>query len=310
MVFYKGEKSQLHESYLLKNNYSLLLAIRLIIFIYVHFLWWCQIYDQDAGDFTFLPLITNLKYLTLCGANLVNLYFLFTIIDMIRFKITKKTYTSFWQVCHFLFQISFSVEITIFLLYWIGVYPSVEEKYKESSWYMFTTASYHGGFFFCTYIEFFINNIAFKWKHYIPILIASIAYLIDNLIVTLLTKPVYKVMSWVSIMSYVFAVAAILVTFLHFCLGKYLYEKFKHSRIEAVNNKFVSQKAQVNPEEEQIKGSIEQQIQMVEVRTQSQKNINCGNSQESLSHNQQKQPEQQQKTQDQQQQQQEQIQAA
>ena len=89
----------------------------------------------------------------------------------------------------------------------------------------------HGGIFLCILIEIVINNIAFKWKHFILIAISSLAYFIINITVTLADKPVYPMMDWKSIKSYGFIAVGLITVVLTFMSGVFFYELIKMKRI-------------------------------------------------------------------------------
>ena len=57
--------------------------------------------------------------------------------------------------------------------------------------------------------DFFLCNIQFQVSHWWPILVASLAYLLINLIVTLADKPVYDVLTYKDALSYIYVLVTI-----------------------------------------------------------------------------------------------------
>lgn len=90
---------------------------------------------------------------------------------------------------------------------------------------------HHGGVMVCLLIELLVNNIAFKWRHLNLIAIPYEIYLLSNLLVTVIDKPIYSVMNWRSGLSYAFLIGGIGISILTFFLGKVFYDKVKVKRI-------------------------------------------------------------------------------
>lgn len=101
---------------------------------------------------------------------------------------------------------------------------------------MIKTIMHHGGVMTCLLIELIVNNIAFKWKHLNLVMIPYIIYLLSNLLISVIHKPVYSVMNWKSLLSYAFLVGGIGLTILTFLMGKMFYDKIKVKRIGLMNN--------------------------------------------------------------------------
>ena len=89
----------------------------------------------------------------------------------------------------------------------------------------------HGGILLCILTELVINNIAFRWKHFILVAISSLAYLPINITVTLVDKPVYPLIDWKSIRSYLCITFVIITVVLTFLSGKYFYKRIKVKKI-------------------------------------------------------------------------------
>jgi hypothetical protein len=77
------------------------------------------------------------------------------------------------------------------------------------------------------YIDSFFNGVRFYKRHLFLLLIFKVTYLTLNFIITILHKPVYKPIDWISFMSYVYAVTAIFLGFGHFLFGDFIYDNYK-----------------------------------------------------------------------------------
>ncbi|KAL4475521.1 hypothetical protein ABPG72_013345 [Tetrahymena utriculariae] len=229
MAFYNDDHSQINESWILTDNQNALLAIRVILFILVDAIWWFQIYDSK--EVNFLNLLTNFQYLTLWGVNLLHFYLIFVLIDMIYFRVKSQKLANLWKLEHFIFQFGFATSLTIFLLFWVGIYPTLSENTKNDSWLMFINVADHGIIFVLYYVEYIINNIIFRWKQFYLTLAGCAVYMIVNIIVTFSYQKVYSIISWVSLTSYIYVVVAFLITLFHYWVGIKLYQKFKYNKI-------------------------------------------------------------------------------
>jgi hypothetical protein len=69
----------------------------------------------------------------------------------------------------------------------------------------------HGGYFTLLCIDFTYNAVVFRKRNMMWAVIALVLYGMWNLFILLFTgNPVYKVLDWVSIQSYVFGVVAVI----------------------------------------------------------------------------------------------------
>jgi len=86
----------------------------------------------------------------------------------------------------------------------------------------------HGGLLIAMYLEFIFNSIEFKWRHFIFIALIGIVYLGVNVAYTILTgNVIYPGMDFLSVLSYVFLSIAIILIFVHFFAGYFIYYKYK-----------------------------------------------------------------------------------
>lgn len=226
---------QVNESWMLKDEgMRKLFMLRVVLLAFLSTVWWFQVYFDGNIDFTYL--LTNFIYLTHVGLNLAVMYMFLAVIDMMSvahnwsFKLSSPT-SWVWKLEHFLFRAAFSVSLAILLLFWVGVYPSVSTKEKNDKWRMVNLVLQHGGVFAAISIEFWVNNISLKWKHFYALGSLFGVYLFANAIFTFTNKPVYRVMNWKSVQSYAFTLGGVILTILYFALGKFIYEKYKLKHI-------------------------------------------------------------------------------
>ena len=77
------------------------------------------------------------------------------------------------------------------------------------------------------WIDNIFNTIKPYKRHYFVVLIYLIGYLIVNVIVTVTVRRVYDIISWTSLMSYVYAIIALLLSLIHFSILMLYYRKVK-----------------------------------------------------------------------------------
>ena len=80
-------------------------------------------------------------------------------------------------------------------MYWIAVYPTVEDNEKTPHFY-WQTISEHGVMFIFCWIDNLFNDIKFYKRHIIFLLSFMITYLSLNVYITLNYEPIYKAIDW------------------------------------------------------------------------------------------------------------------
>ena len=157
------------------------------------------------------------------------------------YKNNKKQYFfRFSKFITLIFVFGFSAELTIFMLYWVGVYP-VQKVYGLE---LFKNANEHGGFLLVVWIDNFLNTIRFRPRHVFFLVIILLCYISVNLGVTLQRGyPVYPVLKYNDLESYGFIVAAIFVSISHFFGNIYFYNRIKLPRLQTSkqNEKYLEQ---------------------------------------------------------------------
>ena len=100
-----------------------------------------------------------------------------------------------------LFQVTLTIEWVLTVIYWTFVFPQYTEDERPPVWYNF---SVHFFMFFSLMTDFQYNDIEFDRRNKVLPLIAIFAYGAVNVTVTLLTEPIYPLLTYRNVYSYVF----------------------------------------------------------------------------------------------------------
>ena len=127
---------------------------------------------------------------------------------------------------HILFEILLSMQLTIVVIYWFAIFPAYDNSglTRQDYW---IDVSNHGIFYGMLLIDYILNAIKPYKRHWIILLIYMLCYFIVNVAVTLSDSKVYPIINWTNLISYVYAVAAMVIAFIHFCLLDYYFNKMK-----------------------------------------------------------------------------------
>lgn len=225
LYFWPPERPiHLHECFLVSKKF--LVNLRMFLFLFSF-----GIYTQtniNRGSF-----YKNYMYLTYWGEVLTMLTFFTLLVDNILhlqgfYKEYKNEESHLSRAAHVLFELAFSFELSIVLMYWLAVYPVQTDE--RNSFYYTTNILVHGMCLFCLWVDNIFNYIEFFPRHIIVLIIFAIAYSIDNAIVVFCINfdTVYTVLKWTDVASYFYVIGCIIVAILHFGLGYYIFRrKFK-----------------------------------------------------------------------------------
>ncbi|KAL4451035.1 hypothetical protein ABPG74_021357 [Tetrahymena malaccensis] len=169
----------------------------------------------------------NLLYLTNWGLFINISYFYLTT----RIMKDKDFEQKYWKVAYVLFEIGFSIQLVIFGLYWTAIYATVKRTRDFAFFYQ--SISEHGGMYAVLIVDKIFNNIKFCKRHLLYLFAFMFIYLTYNLSITMVWQPIYPIICWTKPLSFYLASGAVLVSILHFTLGKLYYDLFKHKKIEA-----------------------------------------------------------------------------
>ena len=216
----------LHECVLFSKKK--LLALRMMLFLF-SFGIYCMT-NINRGSF-----YKNYMYLTYWGEVLTMLAFLTLLLDGILnfqgyYQDNKFEDGALSRAAHILFEIAFSYEFAIVIMYWLAVFPTATDE--KTSFFYTTNILVHGICFVLLWIENIVNFIEFFPRHFIIVTFVAIAYVIDNIIVVFFINfdTVYTVLKWTDVASYLFAIGCWLVAILHFFLGWLIFRKIKFKK--------------------------------------------------------------------------------
>lgn len=136
-----------------------------------------------------------------------------------------------WKFEHFLFYVSFSFSFSVYILFWIAFHITEVPLSKQTAWYMGNAALRHDCVLVILYIELFLNNILFKWKHLIIPSLSIAVYIAFNWQISLKKGPIYKILDWKSRRSNILLGLTLTFIFINFLCGKVVCDKVKAKRI-------------------------------------------------------------------------------
>ena len=179
----------------------------------------------------------DLEYLTPWGLLLSFIFYLTAVIEQghIIFSGKPLNYKSkrlLAYISHITYEVAFSVQLTIVILYWGFVYPKETQKWK-GDWMDHINACFeNGGTLILLYVDQAFNLILFRVKHFLVVLAFYGAYFIANISVSLSRGiPVYSQLTWKNLRSYLLVVLIIVAAALNFATG-YCISKRKVARRE------------------------------------------------------------------------------
>ena len=219
----KNCRIYIHECFIFSKE--TLLAIRMFLFLFSFGIY--SMSNINRGTF-----YKDYMYLTYWGEVLTMSTFLTLLIDNILqfqgyYKDLQYEESKFSRVAHILFEIAFSYELSIVLLFWGAVYSS--ETDVKNSFYYTINVLVHGMCLLSLWIENCVNFIEFFPRHMIIVILVGIAYIIDNVIVVFCINfnVVYSVLTWTDWPSYIYVLLCLLVALFHFYIGMTLFRKHK-----------------------------------------------------------------------------------
>ncbi|KAL4466895.1 hypothetical protein ABPG74_010492 [Tetrahymena malaccensis] len=206
------------------------LIVKSILMIYLIFCFGLNQYNY-VGYNWFLQFV----YLTLWGFYTTFTYFLLSLIYGFYIYFKKKNDQSYEppfgflpKLINILFEIAFSLELTITVLFWVLVFPTK----SLGIWQLLNTANFHGGMLVVLWIDNIFNAIQFRKSHLFPFAIYAVCYSCVNFTYVLASnKEVYPGLNWVTLFSYVELLLGAISTIIHYFIGFYVYKKVKKQSI-------------------------------------------------------------------------------
>lgn len=126
-----------------------------------------------------------------------------------------------WKYAHFLYELTWCVELSCSLVYWLFLYPLGSEI---SSWY---DASLHGGITVLLFLDYLNNTIYFYRRHLRAILLISTLYILINVPISLAVYPAYRELSYANGWSALGIFLELLFLILAFLAGAQM-DRFKY----------------------------------------------------------------------------------
>lgn len=126
-----------------------------------------------------------------------------------------------WKVAHFLYELSWCVELSCLLVYWLFLYPLGRDV---SAWY---DACLHGGIAVLLFLDYLNNTIYFYRRHLRAILLICSLYILLNVPISLAVYSAYRELSYANGWSALGVFLELLFLILAFLAGAQM-DKFKY----------------------------------------------------------------------------------
>lgn len=180
--------------------------IALLICIVVWVFYVLGYYDTFGSFWGFLESI--LKFLTNWGMVFTTLFFLIALITQPESKLEH-------QVSSILFTLSFCLEIVITAIFWFALYTG---KYNNDMRHL-ADITMHTIPIFLLVIDLIFNRLRFYAKQSIIVMmLIMISYTVVNVLYCFFDKPIYPILDWVSLTSYIYYIAALVLYIVGFLI--------------------------------------------------------------------------------------------
>ena len=200
-----------------------LLVFRTVSFIYLT-------YHYIAFFIHFHSLLNFVVYLTFYAYFLTWIYYFLVLQHFLLAKLVKLNLSSpsshwySWPVfIENLFQISFTFEVALTIIYWSAVYRD-----QFSSWFFYLTFVQHAVPLMLLFIDFLFNACQFRMKGFLWILLLQTIYFFCiNLPYTLGAHPIYSLVKWKNGITYAVVFGSYVITFAAYGFGNVIYRCLK-----------------------------------------------------------------------------------
>lgn len=166
--------------------------------------------------------LMSLAYLTNWGIIFTGAYFLCSSLCYFIYKEdddvdVKKPFT-FWKFTSVLCELAFSMEVLILIYYWALLYPDTPEEHVGIRFW--NTIFEHAVTPVLIYLEVIFGGNRFYKRHVIFMILVGSLYVLTNFAATKITgEPVYSNLTWESIETFYFLLAAIGLSLFGFAIG-------------------------------------------------------------------------------------------
>ncbi|KAM3137846.1 hypothetical protein pb186bvf_010089 [Paramecium bursaria] len=167
-------------------------------------------------------------WLTEWGGFCDYLYFWLVSIENLSYLLNDRKqffHDQLWVVTQLIFTIAITLEIPICLMYWGYIFPN---EGAHSVNFFLLELNLHAIIIILIIIEFYLNDIIIPRKHGYILIFIAVAYLIVNLSYVLITGlEVYPGINWINVLSYIIAIATLILVFLSFSGAVFYCERVK-----------------------------------------------------------------------------------
>ena len=188
------------------------------------------LYDQAFDEGQRFPV--NLKYLTVwcglfvafCGVALIVYHFLTGWGSNVNgyFNNLGTCGTAVARIVYVVYELGTTLQLLVPPLYWIGEYPSLPDDEKPVGYDFFLELNLHGIFTVLIAIDYLSSQIDVIKSHILFQQIFTIGYIIFNWWYTSNFGPIYSIITWDNVFTYVFILIALLFSILGFYLCAFL----------------------------------------------------------------------------------------
>ena len=112
-----------------------------------------------------------------------------------------------WKAALLLYELAFSMQFPITIVYWVAIFPSDQEI--DSPFQHFRNLQVHLCLLVFYLCDFFMSGVYFNKAHAKWVAALTLAYLAFNMACTFLDRPVYPVINWRDRLSFVFGGVAV-----------------------------------------------------------------------------------------------------
>ncbi|KAM3137843.1 hypothetical protein pb186bvf_010086 [Paramecium bursaria] len=187
-----------------------------------------------------LEFMKTFVWLTNWGVCCNYLYFWLACIENVTYFLNENKqfyHNKLWMAAQFIFMIAITLEIPICIMYWgfiffVGGFEKID--------FLLLEVNIHAIIILLIIIEFYLNDIIIPRKHGLIFIFLSLAYLIVNLTYVLVTElEIYPGVNWRNGLSYIIAVATIILIFISFACAVIYCEKVKLASIHHICNLYL-----------------------------------------------------------------------
>lgn len=162
----------------------------------------------------------NLEYLSYWGAYQILAYFWIAvglgIVD--QMGLNNESFKKAGKITGILYQCAFSYQLPICGLFWAVIAPEKLPNYTQEE--KMIAVCTHGGYMTLLCIDFLYNSIVFRKRNLFWVGVIGSCYGFWNLGIVMTTGiPIYTIMDWRSMKSYIFCTAAVLAMLIQFTIG-------------------------------------------------------------------------------------------